>query len=49
MAQTYFLMHVEPRFQFEKIPHCPFNVVGYIFEFTVAVVGHGTVERDNIN
>ena len=25
MAQTYFLMHVEPRFQFEKIPHCPFK------------------------
>ena len=27
MAQTYFLMHVDPRFQFEKIPHCPFKVI----------------------
>ena len=25
MAQTYFLMHVESRFQFEKIPHSPFK------------------------
>ena len=25
MAQTYFLMHVEQRFRFEKIPHCPFK------------------------